>query len=550
MTDYSRWAKFDPDAMCIEIEKRETVEDSRRTKKKTFVDSARQEELTILQARRDADSLQSRTEVEALKASGDTRRRRRNKPVADTPGSAPSASGLPSDSLQALQALEDPKATLPQLLNSVTDFLLSLLKDVEHVRACTEKKESHLEGFHAALRCMREIGTFSRIKSVTLAAAQEGVGEEGKSSSSKEIIEGLTRSEAFLVDQTCNCLCLFALSLGETALASDLARLVLKRQGEEADAGVWAMRGMTFAAMGAPYLAALHCRTALGVKADYPGLRESVPLLEAAQLRHAKRAWNCTVEELLSLEVARALRLHRHSRARCLAQVPDLALLHGEDVHAMLEEGDLWAEEAGVGVDEAGAGGAEGRAGEAGMGVEGAGIATKALHMEDADAGVGAGEGQKRECTALSRLTCSPATIAAALLAGAGGVGGAGAGVGGGAGAGKGSDGQSPRDRLNARLYGKIRCLDPNTTTTTPTTSTTSPTTATASAHAIVSCLYLVRKLYYEAQVLYLEQFFKTAEVKYGAAVLLVEAAEVLYRDLEGTWVVGGGGVGGVGVGA
>lgn len=57
-------------------------------------------------------------------------------------------------------------------------------------------------------------------------------------------------SEAFLIDQTMNCLCLFALSLGEHALASDASRYVLKRQGSLADAGIWIMRGLAFAAMG------------------------------------------------------------------------------------------------------------------------------------------------------------------------------------------------------------------------------------------------------------------------------------------------------------
>lgn len=60
----------------------------------------------------------------------------------------------------------------------------------------------------------------------------------------------LNESESFLVDQTVNCLCLFALSRGEYAVASDASRYVLKRQGSLADAGIWIMRGLAFAGMG------------------------------------------------------------------------------------------------------------------------------------------------------------------------------------------------------------------------------------------------------------------------------------------------------------
>ena len=60
----------------------------------------------------------------------------------------------------------------------------------------------------------------------------------------------LNQSEAFLIEQTVNCLCLFALSTGEYATAADTSRYVLKRQSTCADAGIWVMRGLAFAAMG------------------------------------------------------------------------------------------------------------------------------------------------------------------------------------------------------------------------------------------------------------------------------------------------------------
>ena len=64
----------------------------------------------------------------------------------------------------------------------------------------------------------------------------------------------LNHSESFLIEQTVNCLCLFALSTGEFALAADTSRCVLKRQEGTADAGIWIMRGLAFAAMGEEYI--------------------------------------------------------------------------------------------------------------------------------------------------------------------------------------------------------------------------------------------------------------------------------------------------------
>ena len=60
----------------------------------------------------------------------------------------------------------------------------------------------------------------------------------------------LDESEVFLVDQVSLCAALFALSIGEYALSADLSRFILKRQGSDADAGVWILRGLAFVAMG------------------------------------------------------------------------------------------------------------------------------------------------------------------------------------------------------------------------------------------------------------------------------------------------------------
>jgi hypothetical protein len=130
----------------------------------------------------------------------------------------------------------------------------------------------------------------------------------------------LDGSEAFMVDQTVNCLSLFALSCGEYALAADTSRYVLKRQEGRADAGIWIMRGLSFAGMGkcdtphskfttallvtasylssdllgVPFLARLHFTSALSVNADYAGLQECLPIVEAECASYARRITSTT----------------------------------------------------------------------------------------------------------------------------------------------------------------------------------------------------------------------------------------------------------------
>lgn len=146
----------------------------------------------------------------------------------------------------------------------------------------------------------------------------------------------LDQSESFLIEQTANCLSLFALSRGEYALACDTTRFVLKRQDKRADAGIWIMRGLAFAGMGrhclcciaivngavcgnegesadtsippalisltyptclphslpytgVPFLARLHFTSALSANADYAGLQEALPIVEAESAAHARR---------------------------------------------------------------------------------------------------------------------------------------------------------------------------------------------------------------------------------------------------------------------
>jgi hypothetical protein len=88
----------------------------------------------------------------------------------------------------------------------------------------------------------------------------------------------LDGSEAFMVDQTVNCLSLFALSGGEYALAADTSRYVLKRQEGRADAGIWIMRGLAFAGMGKGDIVVHRCPdTTMYVKPSVLFTRGSFP---------------------------------------------------------------------------------------------------------------------------------------------------------------------------------------------------------------------------------------------------------------------------------
>mmetsp|Transcript_16505 Transcript_16505/g.27915 ORF Transcript_16505/g.27915 Transcript_16505/m.27915 type:complete len:314 (+) Transcript_16505:75-1016(+) len=308
MTDYNKWNNFDPDAVCIEIDTKQSIADSKAKKKKAFQKVAKENEQAIIAAKKNAEALQSQSDVDALLAKGIGGRRRRGKDssstsdrgsetatatasdpststIADgnTHGKDSKVSGINNGgSNEEATGTREQKTTkkevnLADVLNSISDFLFQLLKQVEEVRACTEKKERHLEGYRKAMCCMREIETFSRIKRVTAqtaATAATNNDEKGdpslppsisssmnkstaaSSNASTEIIAELDRSESFLLEQTCTCLCLFALSIGEHALACDTSRFVLRRQSargvadEYVSAGIWIMRGLALAAMG------------------------------------------------------------------------------------------------------------------------------------------------------------------------------------------------------------------------------------------------------------------------------------------------------------
>ncbi len=67
MTNYSKWDKFDPDMVCMEIEKQQAVESSKTAKKKVFQAIASENEQSILEAKRNAEALQSQVTLRAIR---------------------------------------------------------------------------------------------------------------------------------------------------------------------------------------------------------------------------------------------------------------------------------------------------------------------------------------------------------------------------------------------------------------------------------------------------------------------------------------------------
>lgn len=59
MTNYNKWDKFDPDLVCREIEVQQTIDTSKRAKKKAFVEAATVNEQTVVAAKKAAEALQS-----------------------------------------------------------------------------------------------------------------------------------------------------------------------------------------------------------------------------------------------------------------------------------------------------------------------------------------------------------------------------------------------------------------------------------------------------------------------------------------------------------
>eukprot|EP01032_Pedospumella_encystans_P031488 gene31488-35550_t len=167
MTNYSKWDKFDPDVVCMEIEKQQAVESSKTAKKKVFQAIASENEQSIMEAKRNAEALQSQADVAALKAKGGMGGRRKAKAKDD----APKDTEIADNSVQPAPPALPKVRTLADRLHAITDFLFKLLKQVEQIRVCTEKKQSHNEGYIASIRCLQDIHVFSRIKNATVMAA-------------------------------------------------------------------------------------------------------------------------------------------------------------------------------------------------------------------------------------------------------------------------------------------------------------------------------------------------------------------------------------------
>lgn len=59
MTNYSKWDKFDPDLVCKEIDVQQSIDSSKKAKKKAFVEAATINEQAVAAAKAAAEALQS-----------------------------------------------------------------------------------------------------------------------------------------------------------------------------------------------------------------------------------------------------------------------------------------------------------------------------------------------------------------------------------------------------------------------------------------------------------------------------------------------------------
>lgn len=159
-------------------------------------------------------------------------------------------------------------------------------------------------------------------------------------------------TEEFLLNQTMTCLGLFGLSTGSFSLTIDCTRHVLRTQGNDADAGIWIMRGMAFLGMGQVYLAHVHFRQAMqksyhGDNSDYPGLKEALPFLHQQEVAYVKHHQQATTQQLVTQEINRGLfflyhsntATHSTSQTHFLSKYPDLACITIDQLTFLLEAG-------------------------------------------------------------------------------------------------------------------------------------------------------------------------------------------------------------------
>jgi hypothetical protein len=63
MANYSKWDKFDPDLVCKEIDVQQSIDSSKKAKKKAFTEAASANELAVAAAKVAAESLQSQVRM-------------------------------------------------------------------------------------------------------------------------------------------------------------------------------------------------------------------------------------------------------------------------------------------------------------------------------------------------------------------------------------------------------------------------------------------------------------------------------------------------------
>lgn len=212
---------------------------------------------------------------------------------------------------------------LANVMDDISDKLASIMKDLEILRqlssinVTTGKRgntidmvhKSYQQGFDLGLIILYDISSISDLKNIIFNLQESSKSDAKlkyklnpkykidnnpniiKSESINIIIEGIDKSIGFTSSQTITFLSLCALNIGEYSVAADLTRCRMKQSisihTDIADSTHWVIRGLAFAGMNNPYLAAIHFRKARELSPTYPGIDIVNEYLEKLELSYS-----------------------------------------------------------------------------------------------------------------------------------------------------------------------------------------------------------------------------------------------------------------------
>lgn len=311
MTD---WERYDVDDKLARTSETHRVEDlSARHRTNIIVQDP---VLIALNAHRVAEALKAMDAVEALKARGilKNRRRRDGGEVGAAPtllSSAPLDSNPLADTTNLPQEGGDSSVMLrlAQAISTVSASLVELAAETEALARISSApgNQQRRQGVSAGMDIMYKIESFRRDTFLPALAlnirAQELEFKEPRGNSglgtSSYILAKVDGALDGLLKQVSFHLALCAVAVGEYALAADMARYRLKLElpgslsSNSALAPVWMVRALAFAGMGCAYLANTHCQKVKQCSSSYPEIDALLTYLDSyedSQVRFSLRS--------------------------------------------------------------------------------------------------------------------------------------------------------------------------------------------------------------------------------------------------------------------